>query len=180
MAQFEFHATEFSGCYLIQPIKRSDNRGYFVKTFHLHEFETLGLETNFVESYFSWSKRDVIRGLHFQTPPHDHAKLVYCPMGQVLDVVVDLRLNSPTFQKVMSIQLSETQANMLYIPSGIAHGFAALSQALLVYSVTSIHEPAHDAGIRWDSIPFDWQIRNPIVSTRDREFPRLTDFTSPF
>ena len=166
---------------LVQPMKRPDDRGYFVKTFHAPEFETASLETNFTEEYYSWSHKGMIRGLHFQTPPHEHSKLVYCPIGEVLDVILDLRIGSPMFSKAVSFTLSETLTNVLYVPAGIAHGFAVQSSnALMMYKVSSVYSPQNDSGILWDSVGLDWGIKIPIVSSRDRSFRTFQDFQSSF
>jgi dTDP-4-dehydrorhamnose 3,5-epimerase len=181
VAQFEFHETGFSGCYLVQPIKRPDERGHFVKTFVQSVFDKHNLETAFVEQYVSQSQQGVIRGLHFQRPPHDHAKLVYCLSGSVLDVVVDLRPNSTNYKRHLHLTLSAENATMLYIPRGFAHGFESLQpNTLMMYHVSSEYAPSHDDGILWSSIDTPWQSRQPIVSDRDQNFVSLTEFVSPF
>ncbi|RJX16993.1 MAG: dTDP-4-dehydrorhamnose 3,5-epimerase [Desulforudis sp.] len=169
------------GCFEIQPTVLEDQRGLFVKTFHEQIFAQYGLETHFAEEYYSKSYQGVLRGLHFQVPPHDHAKLVYCLVGQVKDVVVDLRLGSPTYGKFASFILSAEKASMVYIPRGLAHGFYTLSDsATMVYKVTSVYSPPHDTGIRWDSVGIDWPSDNPIISERDRQFETFAAFNSPF
>ena len=181
MPQFKLFETIMPGCYEVQPIKRFDERGYFVKTFHNAEFSAFNLETHFTEEYYSWSHHNVIRGLHFQTPPNDHAKLVYCPVGEVTDVLLDLRVGSSMYGKIASFTLLESKANMLYIAPGLAHGFVVRSQqALMMYKVTSVYAPSSDEGICWDSIDFDWAVKTPIVSERDQQFQKLTGFKSPF
>jgi len=178
---FNFKETKIAGCIEIQPKPFQDDRGRFVKIFHTLEFEKLQLSTRFIEEFYSFSKPGVLRGLHFQIPPHDHEKLVYCVQGEVFDVVLDLRLGSPTFGQAQHFILNTEQANMLYIPSGLAHGFCTMREpATLVYKVSSVHAPAHDQGILWSSIPIEWPIRTPIVSDRDSKFPTLAKFSSPF
>lgn len=177
----QFISTSLPGCYEIQPRVLSDARGFFVKPFHREIFAERGLATDFAEVYYSMSHRGVLRGLHFQLPPHDHAKLVYCVAGQVLDVAVDLRVGSPTFGQFARFELSAEQANVLYLPAGLAHGFYTLSeQALMVYQVTTVYAPAHDAGIRWDSVGIPWPDSVPVLSDRDQRFPALAAFVSPF
>jgi dTDP-4-dehydrorhamnose 3,5-epimerase len=119
--------------------------------------------------------------MHFQTPPHDHVKVVYCVHGEVFDVVVDLRQGSPTYQQSVIVNLSAEKANMIYIPRGMAHGFCAQSEiATLVYKVETIHNADHDAGILWSSVGVQWPVSEPVVSERDRSFVDLKNFQSPF
>ena len=144
-------------------------------------FSQHGLKTNFAEQYYSVSTRGTLRGFHFQLPPHAHAKMVYCTAGQVLDVAVDLRLQSPTYGQFVCIELSAEQGNIVYLDVGLAHGFYTRSEtATLVYNVTSVYAPAYDAGIRWDSIGMPWPDLAPLVSDRDKGFPTLTEFQTPF
>ena len=166
---FKVEETPLKGCLKICPIVREDRRGAFVKTFHVDAFRELGLPTVFAEAYFSVSHRNVLRGLHFQTPPMDHEKIVYCTEGEVLDAVVDLRRSSLTYGQHALFTLRASEGTMLYIPRGMAHGFLTLSD-----------EPACDAGIRWDSAGIPWEIEDPVISERDMSFPTLTDFVSPF
>lgn len=174
-------STEIAGCLLVHPFAAADNRGSFTKTFHAEEFAAAGLRSDWREEYYSRSHVGVIRGMHFQLPPADHAKVVFCLVGEVLDVVVDLRLGSPTWHQVVARRLDAEKGTGLYAPSGCAHGFLSLSpNALMLYKVTSVHAPAHDAGIAWASIGFDWPVAAPIVSARDAAHPPLDAFTSPF
>jgi len=178
---FETQDTGLAGCLLLQPRVLDDARGRFVKTFHADAFRALGLETGFVEQYYSHSHRGVVRGMHFQLPPADHAKVVYCVQGEVFDVVLDLRVGSPTYGKTASFHLSAEQGNYVYIPSGMAHGFCATSEsATLVYKVTSVYTPACDTGVRWDSIGVEWPAQAPLVSDRDAGLVSFADFVSPF
>lgn len=170
-----------SGCHAIQPHVIDDARGRFVKVYHQEAFAEAGMETSFAEEYYSHSRRGVIRGLHFQTPPHDHVKMVYCVHGEVFDVVLDLRVGSPTYGKTATFHLSADKANYLYIPKGLAHGFCATSDtATLIYKVSTVYAPQHDAGILWSSVDVDWPTDQPILSERDTRFVALADFVSPF
>ena len=108
--------TGFAGCFELKCNVLSDNRGAFVKTFHNEVFEAMGLRTDWKEEYYSVSSKNVVRGMHFQTPPFEHAKLVYCLQGEVLDVVVDLRVDSPTYLQCRSFELSPARGNSIYIP----------------------------------------------------------------
>lgn len=174
-------STELEGCYELQPIVRVDLRGRFVKTFHCSEFEALGLPIEFKEEYYSVSNKGVLRGLHFQLPPMDHEKLVYCVEGKVLDVAVDLRRDSATYGKYHLFDLDSERGNMAYLPKGMAHGFYTLSEtALMMYKVTSEYAPESDAGIRWDSVGIPWGVESPIMSERDKTFPPLAKFSTPF
>ena len=175
------HKRNIPGLIELRPKVYRDERGSFVKTFNEREFQEAGLDTKFVEEYFSRSKAGVIRGLHFQVPPHDHAKMVFCLWGRVLDAVVDLRIGSPTYGGFVTLELGEASANGLYIPRGLAHGFCVLSpEAVLMYATTTLHAPGFDKGIRWDSAGIPWPAADPVLSARDRSLPPLEDFQSPF
>ncbi|MEX0298501.1 MAG: dTDP-4-dehydrorhamnose 3,5-epimerase [Kordiimonas sp.] len=178
---FHLEPSNLSGCFEIRPKRIVDHRGCFVKVYQKDEFINLGLETNFVEEYYSHSHKDVIRGLHFQAPPMDHVKIVYCTHGSVFDVLLDLRKGSPSYGKTSTFRLSSAQGNYLYIPKGVAHGFCATSAiATLVYKVSSIYAPQHDQGVLWSSVDIDWPTRHPIVSERDASFCHFDSFESPF
>jgi dTDP-4-dehydrorhamnose 3,5-epimerase len=174
-------STEIEGLYLIQPQILTDLRGYFLKTFHEKTFVELGLNTKWKEEYFSESQKGIIRGMHFQTPPHEHFKLVTCLRGKVLDVICDLRRESETFKKVISFELSALNSRQLYIPKGCAHGFLALDDnSLMFYKVSTVYNPTHDSGILWSSINFEWPRMNYIISDRDSKLQSLETFKSPF
>jgi dTDP-4-dehydrorhamnose 3,5-epimerase len=178
---FELKATKFSGCWEIVPRIFRDDRGYFIKTFHHDFFEQHGLETNFREEYYSLSHQGVIRGLHFQLPPYDHTKMVYCVQGRVMDVVVDLRKASPTYGQFALFDLSSEKGNIVYIPPGFAHGFEVLSEsALMMYKVSTVYHPEADTGILWNSVGIPWQNQNPIISKRDQGFCYFNNFISQF
>lgn len=173
--------TSINGCYELFPKILEDKRGAFIKTFNEPLFKELGLSAEFKEEYFSISYKNVIRGLHFQTPPFDHDKIVYCLIGDVTDVVVDLRKESPTYGCFQEFSLNETDRNMVYIPSGLAHGFLVKSdKAILLYKVTTSYSPEHDSGIHWNSINYKWSVENPIISERDSKLIELINFKSPF
>lgn len=174
--------TTIPDCFEIIPQILLDDRGSFVKTFHRDLFEQQGLEIEWREEYHSMSRRGVLRGLHFQLPPHDHAKLVYCTSGKVLDVVFDLRIGSPTYGRHEFFKLNATKVHMIYIPKGCAHGFYTLSEkATMMYKVSTVYAPAHDAGLLWSSVGIPWPVSNPIMSDRDKNFPAFEEFTTnPF
>ena len=173
--------TEIPGCYELTPPIFRDERGEFVKTFHEEIFSQHNFATHFPEEYYSLSRKDVLRGLHFQIPPRDHVKLVTCVVGEVFDVVVDLRVGSPTYGRHKSFILNADKANMLYIPAGLAHGFCVIgAPALMLYKVTSVYSPEHDTGILWNSADISWPVERPVVSARDAGFKPLSAFESPF
>ncbi len=177
----ELVPTELPGLQIIRPRIFQDARGSFVKTFHRNIFREFGLDFEPHEEFFSTSAKDVLRGMHFQLPPAAHAKSVYCIAGRVLDVVLDLRKNSSTFGRNYARELNATNREMLFIPVGFAHGFLALEDnATMIYQTSTIHSPAHDAGVRWDSFGFDWPVKNPVLSERDGKFPTASNFLSPF
>ena len=119
--------------------------------------------------------------MHFQTPPHHHAKIVYCPQGAILDVIVDMRKDSPTYGHYYAHELSAENHKAYYIPEGFAHGFKSLTDdAITYYLVSSEYSQPNDTGIRYDSIGFDWCIDKPVISQRDLSFPAMKDFHSPF
>lgn len=176
-----FSETQLSQCFVLTPDVKKDNRGWFVKTYTTPDFSHNGLDLHWKESFYTVSKKNVLRGLHFQVPPSDHHKLVGCVKGEILDVVVDLRRNSPTFQKVFSKRLNESTAEQMIIPKGLAHGFLTLSdEAVVVYNTTHPYSPKDDKGILWNSIDMKWPVASPLVSERDAAFPPLHKFDSPF
>lgn len=158
-----------------------DVRGGFVKSFHAPSFEQLKLRTDWREEYYTTSAKNVVRGMHFQEPPAQHAKLVFCVAGRVLDVVLDIRTDSPTFGKAISVELEPDNGIGLYVPVGCAHGFLSLTDSsVMYYKVTSVHEPDQDRGVAWDSFGFDWPVTNPVLSARDADHLALADYISPF
>ncbi len=177
----QFSETPLAGLFSISLPRFEDARGTFQKCFQEALFRSAGINFTLRESYFSRSAKGVIRGMHFQTPPAQHAKIVFCPAGKILDVALDLRKASPTYGQSFSQELSEENHSALYIPEGFAHGFQALTEgALTFYLVSSVHSPAHDTGIRWDSFGFDWGPEAPVLSERDQKFETLAGFNSPF
>lgn len=179
--EFSKQITAIPGCFELQPNIRLDPRGSFVKTFHEGCFRDLGLCTQWAEHYYTISKQGVLRGMHFQVPPHDHVKLVYCIQGEVMDVALDLRRGSPTYGHHVCLNLSSTNGKMIYLESGLAHGFFTLSpSSTMVYCVSSTYQPGYDSGVRWDTAGIQWPSENPLVSERDRNLIALESFDSPF
>ncbi|EES88887.1 dTDP-4-dehydrorhamnose 3,5-epimerase family protein [Helicobacter canadensis] len=176
--------TDFDGLYILKRSMFKDNRGEFIKHFSEECFRQNSLDTDFKESYYSVSKKGVLRGMHFQLPPYEHTKLVYVSSGKILDVVVDIRLHSSTFGLFFKIVLSSKKSSFLYIPKGFAHGFLCLEDNTRVhYLQTSVYSKNHDSGILYDSFGFNWleesskyEVKNLIISQRDLSFESLKDF----
>jgi dTDP-4-dehydrorhamnose 3,5-epimerase len=178
-----FEKTILEGVCIINNFNITDDRGLFVKTFNKNLFQGENIDFEIRESYFSISKRNVIRGMHFQLPPHDHEKLVYVPHGAILDVVVDLRKNSSTYGKHISIELSDQNKKSIFIPKGFAHGFKSLlDDTITVYNVATEYNSIADSGIHYNSFGFDWNIYHPILSLRDESLLEFNSFSenSPF
>ena len=176
-----FEMLPIQGLRLYHPKVASDMRGAFVKTYHRPSFANEGFDFDAQEEFYSTSARGVIRGMHFQIPNHAQAKEVTCLRGSILDVVLDLRLDSPTYGQHWSIELSAKKPAVLHIPVGFAHGFLSLEDDSLVhYRCSTPHSPDHDCGIRWNSFGFVWPVANPVLSERDRAFPEFGEYDSPF
>lgn len=172
---------KIDGVLVLRPTARCDTRGRFVKTIQEDIFSKHGIPTIFAEQYYSVSAKNVLRGLHFQTPPHDHYKLVTCVEGEVFDVVVDLRRGSGTYGHHQSFELNGAGGDSVFVPSGCAHGFYVRSNsAIMLYNVGSLYAASHDAGIRWDSVDVPWPSRRPVISDRDAAFVAFAEFESPF
>lgn len=173
--------TPFEGLYILETVNFQDVRGSFQKLFNYDFYESNGLDTDFKEFYYSISHKNVIRGMHFQLPPFEHTKVVYVSKGRVLDVVVDIRKNSETYGECFSMELDGYKGDYLYIPKGFAHGFLSLEDDTIVnYAQTSGYSREHDGGILYSSIPFCWNVKQPVVSGRDLTFETLENFKSPF
>jgi dTDP-4-dehydrorhamnose 3,5-epimerase len=169
--------TDIEGIIVFTPDVYTDHRGYFFESFNASQFRELsGLEINFVQDNESFSEYGVIRGLHYQLPPFDQAKLIRVIKGKVLDIAVDIRKDSPGYGKYFSIELSEENKKQLFVPSGFAHGFITLSEtAIFSYKCSNYYSKSSEAGIKFDdmTLAIDWLIdtENAIVSEKDRELP---------
>lgn len=173
----KFIKTELDGVYIIENKVFEDSRGKFLKIFNKELFLENGIDIEFKESYYSVSKLNVIRGMHFQLPPEDHEKLVYVAKGKVLDVILDLRKNSQSFGKYITIELDDKNGKFIFIPKGLAHGFKSLEDdTIMVYSVATEYSPKYDSGILWNSFGFNWNLNNPIISERDKALEKLEEF----
>lgn len=177
----ELIKSQFNGLFIIQHKVFKDDRGLFVKTYNQQLFKELGIDIEIKERYYSVSNKHVIRGMHFQTPPKDHIKLVTVISGKILDVVLDIRKSSPTYGQFFSIELTSKEGKTIYIPKGFAHGFLALEDNTIVeYNQTTGYAHNNDAGIKYDSFGFDWKISAPIISDRDNCFCSFENFLTPF
>lgn len=174
-------ATAVEGCVVLRAPVHGDARGWFTKPYRTSTHVAEGLDPAVAEVFFSLSARGVVRGMHFQLPPHDHAKTVTCVAGRVFDVAVDLRRGSATEGHHAAVELVGGDGRSLYIPRGCAHGFQSLADdSLVAYLVSSEHAPDHDSGVRWDTIGVAWPLPDPVVSNRDAALPDATTFTAPF
>jgi dTDP-4-dehydrorhamnose 3,5-epimerase len=174
-------SSPLSGVKVLKPFIHQDHRGDFVKSFHVVQLQKHDISIEIKEEFFSYSKTNVIRGFHFQNPPHAHAKLIYCIKGRVLDVVMDLRKSSDTYGRCTGVELSDENHYIVYIPVGFAHAFASLEDhSCLVYKTDTVHVPSADDGILWSSVDFNWPIKNPDISIRDADFKKFSNFESPF
>lgn len=177
----EIEKTFIDGLLIVHLNKLCDNRGAFVKIFNDDFFTGNNLQTDFKESYFSVSDKDVIRGMHFQLPPAQHTKLVYVNKGSIVDVVLDIRANSVTYGQYFNLTITDTQPKLIYIPAGLAHGFLALqNDSIVSYIQTSVYSKENDHGVKWDSFGFDWAVTDPVLSPRDQSFKAFSEFKSPF
>ena len=175
--------TKLKGCFFIEPAVFKDTRGYFFESFNQNKFnELIGKDINFVQDNESFSSKGVLRGLHFQTGDYAQAKLVRVIKGKVLDVVVDMRKNSPTFGEHFSIELSEDNKKQLFVPRGFAHGFIVLSDtAIFSYKCDNFYNKASEQGLRYDdpSLEIDWRLPSNefIISEKDLILPTLSTIT---
>lgn len=173
--------TEFNDLYVMDYGSYHDDRGEFVKTIHAETFIENNLEYRFTESFFSVSKKDVIRGMHFQLPPADHVKLVYVVTGAIIDVVLDIRKESRTYGKFFSIELSSNNRKGIYIGKGFAHGFLSLEDNTTVEYHTSTSQDRNlERGIKYDSFGYNWNVERPTVSKRDADFKSFGDLIDLF
>ncbi|MFC1569492.1 dTDP-4-dehydrorhamnose 3,5-epimerase [bacterium] len=173
---FHFQKLNIPDVILIEPKVFEDNRGYFMESYKQTDFIVNEISEHFIQDNISLSSKNVIRGLHFQTPPHAQGKLVMALQGEIFDVAVDIRQNSPTYGNWISKNLSQTNQYMLYIPPGFAHGFCVISDhAKVMYKCTAEYAPQCDQGIFWNdpAINIDWPVKNPLLSDKDLALPLL-------
>jgi dTDP-4-dehydrorhamnose 3,5-epimerase len=171
------------GLALIHPAVFEDSRGYFFESYNKESFVRSGITEEFVQSNQSLSQGGVLRGLHFQIPPHAQSKLVRVIQGSVLDVVVDLREDSPSYGHHYSVILNAQNKLQLYIPEGFAHGFLTLEdQTIFSYKCGSVYNKSAEQGIRWNDkdLGIDWGIMNPTLSEKDKQNQSFKEFATPF
>lgn len=173
----EVETTKLEGVVLIKPRVFGDDRGFFVETFNQRDALTAGLPAHFVQDNHSYSRRGVLRGLHFQYPTWQ-GKLVRAITGEIFDVAVDIRVDSKTYGQWVGAILSRDNQHQLYVPEGFAHGFCVLSEgADVAYKCTTLYEPSQDRAVRWDdpAIGIEWPIADPLVSDKDATAPFLQE-----
>jgi len=180
---FTFVPLELPGVIMVEPKQHGDDRGFFLESYKRSEFIEGGIAEEFVQDNVSRSARGILRGLHYQLSPKAQGKLVSVTRGEVFDVAVDIRKESPTYAEWISVTLSGDEPKLLYIPPGFAHGFCVLSDdADFCYKCTDEYDPALDRGIIWNdpTIAVDWPIDNPVLSDKDKQLPLLDDADNNF
>jgi len=181
----KFIKTKIQDLIIIEPSLFEDERGYFLESFNLEKFADQICQILFIQDNESKSSKGVLRGLHFQKPPFNQAKLVRCIEGRVMDVAVDIRIGSPTYGKHLAIELTGENKRQLFVPRGFAHGFSVLSDsAVFAYKVDNRYSPESDSGIRYDDkeLNIDWGLTREEVklSVKDKNLSLFKDFNSPF
>jgi dTDP-4-dehydrorhamnose 3,5-epimerase len=174
--------TKLPGVLIIEPDIFGDSRGFFMETYHKERYGAAGMDAEFVQDNTSFSTKGTLRGLHFQYP-HSQAKLVQVFMGEVFDVAVDIRRDSPTFGQWFGTTLSSDNKQQLFIPEGFAHGFCVLSEtALFTYKCTEFYSPADERGVLWSDpdIGIEWPVNKPLLSDKDEKYPCFKDFNSGY
>lgn len=179
----EIIKTAIEGLLIIKPQIFGDERGYFYESYSAKKWAEFGLKYTFIQDNESKSKKGVLRGLHFQAPPHAQAKVVRVVKGAVLDVAVDIRKKSPTYGKHCTIELNEQNKLQFLMPPGIAHGFATLEDdTIFCYKVDAFYAPESEMSIKWDDpyLGIDWIIKKPLLSAKDHAGILFKDFKTPF
>lgn len=181
---FSKSETSLPDVWIIQPDVFGDERGFLLELYNHKHFDSIGLgHLSFVQDNLSFSSRGTLRGLHFQHPPYAQGKLIRPLQGKVLDVVVDLRTESPTFGQSLGVELDAEDHTMLYVPEGFAHGFQVLSDScLFFYKCTQVYHHPSEGGIAWDDpdLRIKWADIPPILSAKDQKHPSFSEFKSPF
>ncbi len=173
----KINTTPIDGLLVLEPDVFKDKRGFFLETYHVQKYRTLGIERKFVQDNVSCSSRGILRGLHFQYR-HPQAKLVQVLSGEVFDVAVDIRLGSPTFGKWFGIMLSQDNLYQMFIPEGFAHGYCVTSEtAIFAYKCSDFYSPADEGGLLWSDpeVGIQWPVSDPILSQKDSFLPRLSE-----
>jgi dTDP-4-dehydrorhamnose 3,5-epimerase len=171
----KFHTTTLNDAVLIDLERRGDDRGFFARTFCVDEFAANGLPTEFVQQNTSYSaNKGTLRGMHFQTAPHGEDKLIRCLRGAIVDIIIDLRPDSPTYKKWEAFELDDVNKRQLLVPRGFGHGFQTVSDHVEVtYLVTAKYTPSAEGGVRWNDPAFGitWPLEPTDVSDKDRNWP---------
>jgi dTDP-4-dehydrorhamnose 3,5-epimerase len=173
----KIHPTEIAGPLIIEPDVFGDARGFFLETWNQTRYSAAGVPAQFVQDNLSFSRRGTLRGLHFQNP-HPQGKLVYVLQGEVFDVAVDLRIDSPTFGRWVGVTLSAENKRQFWVPAGFAHGFCVTSEtALFAYKCTAAYNPQTDRGLRWNDpqLAIAWPVEDPMLSAKDQQAPLLAE-----
>ena len=175
-----FTKTKLPGCFIIEPDRFEDERGFLGRAWSAADFVAQGLEVRFIEGNISFNrKRNTLRGMHYQSPPHEQAKLVRCTRGAIYDVALDLRRDSATYKEWVAVELSQDNRLMLFVPGGLAHGFQTLvDDSEVYYEVTNTYAPANSFGVRWNDPAFniEWpDATERIIIPRDRDYPDFKD-----
>lgn len=177
----DIYETPLKGLLVINAMPIADERGAFRPVLSFRELQKAGLDIRINAISYSISQKNVIRGMHFQSPPAQYTKIIYISHGCIIDVAVDIRKKSATFGEYFAQEVTAENGKCLIIPPGFAHGFAAMEdETVMHYAQSAEWAPSHYFGIRYDSFGYDWGIASPILSERDRAHPALKDFVSPF
>lgn len=175
----DIETTTLPGVLIITPRVFQDARGFFLESYNQERFRERGIHTVFVQDNHSRSIGGTLRGLHFQLPPAEQAKLVRVIRGRIWDVAVDIRVGSPTFGRWVGVELSAENFRQIYIPAGFAHGFCVLSEeAEVLYKASHVYSPTHERGIVWNDtdLGITWPVAEPLLSERDRGLGTLSDY----
>lgn len=187
MERFKKIATEIEGVYIIEPTIFGDNRGFFLESYNKKDFQSIGIDDDFVQDNHSKSRKGVLRGLHFQTK-YSQGKLIRVIKGGILDIAVDLRKNSKTFGKTVKVELTEENKRMLYIPKEFAHGFLTITEETeCLYKCNDYYYPEYESGIIWNDkdLNIDWEfekynlkVEDIILSEKDKKHQYFREFVA--
>lgn len=178
----KFIKTDFKDCFIIEIEKKIDDRGFFARIWDKEIFKKYKINEDFIQSSISVNKKKfTLRGIHYQKKPYEESKIVRCTKGSIFDVVVDLRPDSKTYKKWISVELSSENYRMIYIPKGIAHGFQTLeNNTEVLYQISEKHKPSFSSGIRWNDPQFQikWPNNHPTLSEKDKRYPDFKEMVN--
>ncbi|QRF75013.1 dTDP-4-dehydrorhamnose 3,5-epimerase [Thermoplasmatales archaeon] len=179
---FKLTNTEIPDVKVIEPIAFPDERGYFLESFKESDFSGMGIKRYFRQDNHSFSVAGTLRGLHFQKPPYSQGKLMRVVHGKIIDVAVDVRAGSPTYGKYVSRELSSENHLILWVPEGFAHGFLALTDAVVLYKATSEYNKNSEGGLIWNDpdVGVEWPFDKPVISEKDTKWPGLKEIKNVF